>query len=98
MPNNGAPMAGKVVGVQGPVVDVQFPTLPSVPDIYNVIYVTAMDGRRVTLEVNEHLPGNVARCIAIQSTLNMQRHAIAMPSGGVSGRTASSSSPPKRKA
>ena len=72
---------GKVVGVQGPVVDVKFDRAADVPDIYNVIYVKTLDDRRLTLEVAEHLPDNIARCIAIQSTINLQRNAVATPSG-----------------
>lgn len=72
---------GKVVSVQGPVVDVQFTKESDLPDIYQVIHVTATDGRLITLEVGEHVPGNIARCIAIQSTLNLQRNAAARPAG-----------------
>ncbi len=72
---------GRIVGVQGPVVDVQFDAAADVPDIYDVIHVMALDGRKITLEVAEHLPGCMARCIAVQSTLNLQRNASAVPSG-----------------
>ena len=84
MPNNAVPktpVPGKVVSVQGPVVDVFFTKHQDVPDIYQVIHVSALDGREITLEVAEHLPGNIARCIAVQSTLNVQRDAAARPSG-----------------
>lgn len=74
-------MPGKVVSVQGPVVDVQFLKENDLPDIHQVIHVKATDGRLITLEVGEHVPGNIARCIAIQSTLNLQRHAPGQPSG-----------------
>ena len=70
---------GKVVSVQGPVVDVQFKTSAEVPDISQVILVKAMDGREITMEVAEHVPGAIARCIAIQSTLNVQRHVAGRP-------------------
>ncbi len=82
MPNelNGR-LAGKVVGVQGPVVDVRFENVLDVPDVYHVIETETLDGRRLTLEVAEHLPGNIARCIAIQSTMNLQRHAPARSTG-----------------
>lgn len=87
MPNNPAHPngkllnTGKILSVQGPVVDVKFATLHDVPDIYNVILVKAIDGREITLEVAEHLPDNVARCIAIQATVNLQRYATARPTG-----------------
>ena len=72
---------GRVVSVQGPVVDVHFNHSADVPDIHQVILVQAVDGRNITLEVAEHLPGNLARCIAIQSTLNVQRDTAAHPTG-----------------
>lgn len=72
---------GRVVSVQGPVVDVQFTNSMDVPDIYGVILVKALDGRQITLEVAEHLANNTARCIAIQATVNLQRHAVAKPTG-----------------
>ena len=74
--------SGKIVSVQGPVVDVKFDNGADVPDIYGVILVNTMDNRQLTLEVAEHLPGNIARCISIQSTLNLQRHAVGKPTGG----------------
>lgn len=78
-PNNSSalPSTGKVIAVQGPVVDVRFNRSQDVPDIYGVIHVTALDGRKLTLEVAEHQPGNIARCISIQTTINLQRHATA---------------------
>jgi len=82
MQSNGASKAGRVTGVQGPVVDVKFQAADDVPDIYGVIHVKALDGRELTLEVAEHLPGNIARCISVQATLNLQRHALATPTGG----------------
>ena len=82
MPSNGKLLKpGKVVSVQGPVVDVQFENEIEVPDIHQVIWVKSTDNREITLEVAEHLPGNTARCIAIQSTLNVQRHAEGRPAG-----------------
>ena len=49
--------SGRVVSVQGPVVDVHFNHHAEVPDIQQVIMVRAVDGRDITLEVAEHLPG-----------------------------------------
>ncbi len=72
---------GKIISVQGPVVDVHFTDVVDVPDIHHVILVTSTDGREITLEVAEHVPGNIARCIAVQSTLNIQRHALGKPTG-----------------
>ena len=72
---------GRVVSVQGPVVDVQFDSTEEVPNVYNVIKIETIDHRPVMLEVAEHQPGNIARCIAINSTQNVQRNARAVPTG-----------------
>ncbi len=73
---------GRVVSVQGPVIDVMFGAAEHVPNIYEVLEVEAADGRRVVLEVAEHLPGDRARCIAMGSTLNLRRNTPARPMGG----------------
>lgn len=67
--------------MQGPVVDVKFDDIASIPGILDNINTQAVDGRRVVLEVAEHLPGNIARCIAINSTSNLQRNAPVIPTG-----------------
>lgn len=72
---------GNVVAVQGPVVDVRFNTSAQVPKIFEMVRVDTLDGRSVTLEVAEHLSGNIARCIAMNSTLNIQRNAVAQAQG-----------------
>ncbi|MBI3322563.1 MAG: F0F1 ATP synthase subunit beta [Candidatus Omnitrophica bacterium] len=64
---------GAVTGIQGPVVDVKFPSTESIPAIYEVLETKTRDGKRIVLEVAEHLPGNVARCIAMASTINLQK-------------------------
>ncbi|MBN1913183.1 MAG: F0F1 ATP synthase subunit beta [Candidatus Omnitrophica bacterium] len=68
---------GKVVAVQGPVVDVKFSRAQDVPNIYSVIKTETIDKEEVILEVAEHQAGNIARCISINSTINIQRHADA---------------------
>ncbi len=72
MPKNPAE-EGKVVGVQGPVVDVKFQSAEAVPGIYETLETHRQDGGRLVLEVAEHLPGHIARCIAMSTTLNLQR-------------------------
>ena len=66
---------GWVSGVQGPVVDVRFKPGDPIPSIYEVLETQTRDGRRLVLEVAEHLPGNVARCIGMSSTYLLQRFA-----------------------
>ncbi len=71
----------RVVSVQGPVVDIKFDRLEDVSPIFSVIKTKAMDGREVILEVSEHLPGNVARCVALNSTLDVRRNEAAHVAG-----------------
>jgi F-type H+/Na+-transporting ATPase subunit beta len=75
-------IVGSVVAVQGPVVDVQFENQADVPNVFDVIHTFTIEGLRITLEVAEHSPGNIARCISINSTQNLQRNAQAFPTGG----------------
>jgi F-type H+/Na+-transporting ATPase subunit beta len=72
---------GIVVAVQGPVVDVKFESDEYIPAILENINAQTVDGKRVVLEVAEHMPGNIARCIAINSTFNLQRNTVAVPAG-----------------
>lgn len=72
---------GKVSGVQGPVVDVKFEHVEDMPDLHETIMTKTFDKRDVMLLVAEHLEGNVARCVALHSTLNLQRNAAAVSSG-----------------
>jgi len=72
---------GKVVAVQGPVVDVQFVAIEDMPDLHETIHTKTFDKREVTLLVAEHLEGNIARCVSLASTLNLQRNALAIAQG-----------------
>lgn len=73
---------GRVVSVQGPVVDVKFDSVDDVPNVFSVLKVQTIDQLDVYLEVAEHVPGNLARCISINSTQNIQRNAKAVTTGG----------------
>ena len=75
------PKRGKVVSVQGPVVDVKFEKVEDMPDMHETILTIAFDKREIVLAVAEHLEGNIARCVAMASTLNLQRNAIATSQG-----------------
>src|SRR4030042_1795373 len=66
-------VAGRVIAVQGPVVDVKFTKTEDVPGILSVLKTHTVDKEEVILEVAEHLPGNIARCISINSTINIKR-------------------------
>ena len=71
---NKGKVKGRITAVQGPVVDVKFTSADDVPNIYAMLLTYTIDGSEVFLEVAEHLPGNVARCISINSTTNIQRN------------------------
>jgi len=72
---------GEVISVQGPVVDVRFRRSEDVPELFERIIVKPVEGEEVILEVAEHLPGSVARCIAINSTMNIRRKTEAIALG-----------------
>jgi len=72
---------GRVVAVQGPVVDVKFDAIEHMPDMHDVILTKTYDGRELTMLVAEHLEGNLARCVALSATLNLQRNAKAIATG-----------------
>jgi len=72
---------GRVIAVQGPVVDVRFATVEEMPDLHEAILTRTFDKKDVMLLVAEHLEGNIARCVALCSTLNLQRNAAAQSTG-----------------
>jgi len=65
---------GKVISVQGPVVDVKFPTGEDLPSLFSVVITHNIYGEEIVMEVAEHLPEGVCRCIAINSTINLWRN------------------------
>lgn len=72
---------GRVVAVQGPVVDVRFGRIEDMPDLHETILTRSFDKREIVLLVAEHLEGNIARCVALKSTLNLQRNSLATSTG-----------------
>lgn len=72
---------GRVVAVQGPVVDVRFEKIEDMPDLHETVMTKSFDKRNIALLVAEHLEGNIARCVAMASTLNLQRNATATATG-----------------
>lgn len=79
---NGA-LAGRVVQVTGPVVDVRFP-FGELPDLNNAIRVDyEYAGRQIhiTMEVAQHLGHHTVRCVALASTDGMSRGMQAVDTG-----------------
>jgi len=60
------------MSVQGPVVDVQCMSEIDVPNIHSILRTKTVEDKDIILEVAEHQAGNIARCISIHSTLNLQ--------------------------
>ncbi len=61
---------GSINQVIGPVVDVKFPS--DMPGIYTALEVE-IEGKVLTLEVQQQLPGNIVRTIAMSATDGLQR-------------------------
>ncbi|MBL7069371.1 MAG: F0F1 ATP synthase subunit beta [Candidatus Omnitrophica bacterium] len=66
---------GRVVAVQGPVVDVKFDDAEKLPGLYEILKAKTFDGKTVIMEVAEHLEGGIARCISLDKTFHLKRNA-----------------------
>ena len=72
---------GKVISVEGPVVDVVFKSEKDIPNLYEAIETECFGGNKLILEVVEHLENMRVRCVALGSTLNLQYNAVANSCG-----------------
>ena len=72
---------GRIISIQGPVIDVKFLSQEDVPNVFGLITTFTVDEEEVFMEVAEHMPGNVARCISLNSTINIVRNQEAYYSG-----------------
>ncbi len=63
---------GKLIQIQGGVVDVEFDE-ENMPGIYEALDVPLADGDKVILEVEKQLGGGMARCVAMDTTDGLQR-------------------------
>ena len=70
---------GRVLQVIGTVVDVEFPQ-EALPQIYNAIEIN-QDGKRIVLEVEQHIGNNWVRCLALCPTDGLERGAEAIATG-----------------
>jgi len=86
---------GTIVQVIGPVVDADFSQTNDLPGIYDALEVSFGDGKKLTLEVQQHLGDGWVRAIAMSSTEGLKRGmsitdtgaSISVPVGdGVLGR------------
>ena len=74
-------MNGRIIAVYGPVVDVQFNKHDTRPSIYDIIRTQTYDGRKVVLEVVQHVNEDICRCISLGSTYGLQRDAACLSDG-----------------
>ncbi len=73
---------GKVAQVIGPVVDVSFDEVSSIPNIYDALEVTRPDGHIVVLECQQHLGEDRVRTIAMDGTEGLVRGMEVIATGG----------------
>lgn len=71
---------GKMVAIQGSIVDVQFDT-ENLPTINEIIKTSTFDNKEVILEVVEHRQPNICRCIALNLTYGLKRNSICIATG-----------------
>jgi F-type H+-transporting ATPase subunit beta len=71
---------GRVIQVQGSVVDIEFPE-SELPDIYEAVEVIRPGMPDLVLEVEKHLGENRVRCVAMDSTDGLQRNLVAKRTG-----------------
>jgi F-type H+-transporting ATPase subunit beta len=64
---------GTIVQVIGPVVDVDFSQTNDLPEIYDALEVGLDDGKKLTLEVQQHLGEGLVRSIAMSGTEGLKR-------------------------
>ena len=77
-------MKGRISQIIGPVVDVHFEsaTEGELPRIYDALEVKSQDGRRLTMEVRQHIGEDTVRAVAMDSTDGLQRGTEVSLKGG----------------
>jgi F-type H+-transporting ATPase subunit beta len=75
-----AKLSGRVVQIQGSVVDVEFPE-GGLPDVFEAIEIARPNDLPLVLEVEKHLGDNWVRCVAMDSTDGLQRGVEAVATG-----------------
>lgn len=68
-----ATSTGKILQIIGPVVDVTFEEGETLPNIYDALEVVTTDGRRIVLEVQQHVGEDTVRTVAMDSTDGLAR-------------------------
>jgi F-type H+-transporting ATPase subunit beta len=63
---------GRVIQIQGSVVDVEFPHA-TLPGVFEALEISREDGKKLVLEVEKHLGGDRVRCVSMDTTDGLQR-------------------------
>ena len=71
---------GRVVQIQGGVVDVEFPQ-DELPSLYEAIEIPSEKGLPLVLEVQKHMGDNQVRCVSMDTTDGLQRGTAANRTG-----------------
>ncbi len=71
---------GKIIAVYGSVVDVRFEE-GRLPLMYEIIKASNYCGDEIILEVVEHCPGSICRCISLTSTIGLKRNSSCVSTG-----------------
>src|SRR5690606_13014351 len=71
---------GKVVQIQGVVVDVEFPP-DQLPEIYNALEIEREGDAPLVLEVQQHLGNDWVRAVAMSTTDGLRRGAPVLDTG-----------------
>ena len=71
---------GKISQIIGVVVDVKF--ADKLPDLFNALEITNDTGKRLVVEVQQHLGNNVVRTVAMSTTDGLQRGMEVVDTGG----------------
>jgi F-type H+-transporting ATPase subunit beta len=75
-----AKATGRVIQIQGSVVDVEFPR-GELPEIYEALEVPLERGGKLVLEVEKHLGKDKVRCVSMDTTDGLQRGLPAIATG-----------------
>ena len=65
--------SGHIAQIIGPVVDVAFESGNDLPSIHDALEITRDDGRRLIIEVQQHIGENMVRCVAMDITSGLRR-------------------------
>ena len=76
-----AQASGKIVQIQGGVVDCEFPS-HNLPEIYEAVDIPRPGADTLVLEVEKHLGNNWVRCVAMDTTDGLRRGDAVVATGG----------------